>query len=424
MTETKNNWIRANLLGVKNLKLANGAKVEVKAGARYQKQTYRGSAAAVRTGRVHRMSIRCASPGRTGMIQNELKQAGGQGGHVYKEAQRLSGSCPMIFTWNGQEFEFITDVLGVAPLGASAGRRAVFPARPRRVHPDSRGALWRRVGDQYEIRITEELREVSYLDQVQLIALDHPAADRDLHQRQVQSRRPSPSSGCSAWSSASIPPAARDHRGASVLPELLRRDRQLSRRASRRDYNGTAELHHLDLDFGKAAPDNRAILILNGWVDWADGSTFLAASQEKPGGLVMPYLQVKDAQGKWRTVIEDMGIPAGKPKTIAVDLTGQIPLRLARSPHRHQPVRLLGRDFPEREDRGAADGADGNGAVAAADLRFRGFSRPVIHPERKQPEQFRVRPGAAGLAVESDARPVHAVRRRAAAAGREWTTSS
>jgi hypothetical protein len=37
-----------------------------------------------------------------------------------------------------------------------------------------------------------------------------------------------------------------------------------------------------------AASDNRAVLILNGWVDWADGSTFLAAAQERKGGLVAP----------------------------------------------------------------------------------------------------------------------------------------
>ena len=58
-------------------------------------------------------------------------------------------------------------------------------------------------------------------------------------------------------------------------------------------------------------------------MDWADGSTFRGRSQETDGGLVMPYLQVKDAAGEWRTVIEDMGIPAGKPKTIVVDLTGK-----------------------------------------------------------------------------------------------------
>jgi hypothetical protein len=90
-----------------------------------------------------------------------------------------------------------------------------------------------------------------------------------------------------------------------------------------RDYAGVAELHSLDLDFGDAAPDNRAILVLSGWVDWADGSTFLGMSQQNPAGLILPYLQVKNAQGEWETVLEDMGIPAGKPKTIVVDLTGK-----------------------------------------------------------------------------------------------------
>jgi hypothetical protein len=41
------------------------------------------------------------------------------------------------------------------------------------------------------------------------------------------------------------------------------------------------------------------VLILNGWVDWADGSTFMAASQAKKD-LVLPYLQVKDARAAGR----------------------------------------------------------------------------------------------------------------------------
>ena len=35
------------------------------------------------------------------------------------------------------------------------------------------------------------------------------------------------------------------------------------------------------------------------------------------------YLQVKDATGNWKTVVEDMGIPSGKPKSMAVDLSGK-----------------------------------------------------------------------------------------------------
>jgi hypothetical protein len=61
-----------------------------------------------------------------GLIQNETGLAVNRVAAI-KEAPRLSGSCPMIFTWNGERFQFITDVLGVAPLGASSGDGQYFP---------------------------------------------------------------------------------------------------------------------------------------------------------------------------------------------------------------------------------------------------------------------------------------------------------
>src|SRR4029077_4176606 len=111
-----------------------------------------------------------------GLIQNEPRQASGTGGETraYKEAQRLSGSCPMIFTWDGERFRFITDVLGVAPLGASSGDGQYFPV-DHDEYVQIPGEALRQVNGQYEVRITEELHEVSYLDQVRLFALDHPA---------------------------------------------------------------------------------------------------------------------------------------------------------------------------------------------------------------------------------------------------------
>ncbi len=39
----------------------------------------------------------------------------------------------------------------------------------------SRARPWPPRDGQYEIRITEELSEVSYIDQIRLIAVDHPA---------------------------------------------------------------------------------------------------------------------------------------------------------------------------------------------------------------------------------------------------------
>jgi len=154
-----------------------------------------------------------------------------------------------------------------------------------------------------------------------------------------------------------------------------------------RDYSGVAELHHLDLDFGRSAADNHAALILNGWVDWADGSTFLGAAQESKDGLVFPYLQVKDAAGEWKTVIADMGIPAGKPKTISVDLSGKF-LSASRE------VRIITNlcvywDEIFLIESAAAPRATLTAMDAdSADLRFRGFSKATIHPQRKQPESF------------------------------------
>jgi len=62
--------------------------------------------------------------------------------------------------------------------------------------------------------------------------------------------------------------------------------------------------------------------LLTAWIDYADSSSNLAASQAGVS-LVPPYLQVRNARGEWQTVLPRMGFPAGLPKTMTVDLTGK-----------------------------------------------------------------------------------------------------
>ena len=381
-TATTNKSIRVTLTGVRNPKLAADAQVEVKTGARYQKKTYTGlplvfgvrDAAQIET-------VRITWP--NGLIQNELKQPAGQA-ITYKEAQRLSGSCPMIFTWNGRGYQFITDVLGVAPLGASSGDGTFFPV-DHDEYVQIPGEALQAVNGAYEVRVTEELREVSYLDQIQLVAVDHPAPI-DLFTNDKFKAPPFPEFRLFGAERHVHPVAARDGRGADVRAALAARDRTYPD-GFRRDYAGVAELHTLDLDFGRAAADNRAVLVLTGWVDWADGSTFLGASQEDPRGLILPSLQVKDAGGQWQTVVQDMGIPAGKPKTMAVDLTGKF-LSASREVRivtnlcvYWDEIFLLESSAPPPHVMTRLD-------AASAELRFRGFSTPTIHPARTQPESF------------------------------------
>lgn len=379
-TAGHNHWLQARLAGVKNLKLASGATVEVKAGASYQKQIYRGFPLLFGLGPYAEAdTVRITWP--NGLIQNEPRQPAGKA-FTYKEAQRLSGSCPMIFAWNGTKFEFITDVLGVAPLGASSGDGQYFPVDHDEYVQIPGSSLKARNGS-YEIRITEELREVSYLDQVRLIAVDHPA-DTEIFTNDKFKAPPFPEFRLYGVKSRHYPQSARDHNGRDVKSRLAARDR-IYPADFRRDYAGVAELHHLDLDFGSVAPQGRGVLILNGWVDWADGSTFLAASQQGNGGLILPYLQVKNAAGQWQTVIEDMGLPAGKPKSIAVAVNF---LSASREVRIVTNLCLYWDEIFLSEDTAAPAVRLTTIDAQSADLHFRGFSRPAIHPQRAQPESF------------------------------------
>jgi hypothetical protein len=171
-----------------------------------------------------------------------------------------------------------------------------------------------------------------------------------------------------------------------VLDRVVARDEKYVT-GFRHDLSGVAELHTLDLDFGPAAaPDGRAILILNGWVDWADGSTFLGRSQEGRGGLIPPYLQVKDASGQWKTVIADMGMPDGKPKTIAVDLSGKF-LSNSREVRIVTNLCVFWDEIFLAGDSGARLAATVV-PMAHADLHFRGFSKNVASASRERPEEF------------------------------------
>ena len=383
LTATKHNWLRVALTGVRAPRLAPGAEVEVRSANRYQKKIYDGLPLlfGLRSDEAVDM-VRITWP--NGLIQNETKQPANRT-HTYKEEERLTGSCPMVWTWNGREFQFITDVLGVAPLGASAGDGRHFPTdHDEYVHIPG-GALVPRDGH-YEIRITNELSEVAYLDQAKLIAVDHRTGT-EIFTNEKFKAPPFPEFRLFGVRERRYPVAAFDHRGRDVRALVTARDRRYPA-GFRRTHSGVAEMHALELDFGpEAAPDNDGVLVLHGWVDWANGSTFRGRAQEGDGGLILPYLQVKDEHGQWRTAIEDMGIPAGKPKTIVVDLAGKFPsssraVRIVTNVCVYWDEVFLAEGAMDPEVRPTA------AAVEAADLRFRGFSRVRVHPERKQPELF------------------------------------
>jgi hypothetical protein len=129
------------------------------------------------------------------------------------------------------------------------------------------------------------------------------------------------------------------------------------------------------------------VLALDGWVDWADGSTFYGASQSPKHELVFPYLQVKDRTGNWQTVIQDMGIPAGKPKTIMVDLTGKF-LSASREVRIVTNLCVYWDQIFLSEDTAPPPVRITPIDARSATVGLRGFSRAVIDPRRELPESF------------------------------------
>ena len=378
--ESENHGISVHLEGVKSPKLARGARVEVKAGLRYEKQIYNGTVLEFGLGAAEKFdTIRVTWP--NGLIQNERE---GEVDDVVsiKEAPRLSGSCPMIYTWNGHEFEYISEVLGVAPLGASSARDVYFPV-DHDEYVFIRGEQLVARDGMLAVRLTEELRETAYIDQMRLIAVDHPKGVSIVSNEKAKGP-PFPEFKLFGVGSKQYPVAATDDRGRDVLERLTRSDRRYP--MFERNFENLADLHSLVLEFDNVDVSD-AVLFLEGWVDWSSASTIVGASQKAGASIQPPYLEVRDENGEWVTAIADLGLPSGQPRTVAIDLSGRF---LSDS----RAVRIVTNMCAYWDEAYIAGGTRSPNtrlttlAPADAELRFRGFSRNIVHPERTQPEQF------------------------------------
>jgi hypothetical protein len=117
------------------------------------------------------------------------------------------------------------------------------------------------------------------------------------------------------------PPArAYDEHGHDVLPQITAIDRRYPDDFQLLPIRGYSAPHELTLDLGPGT--DAAVLLMTGWTDYAFSGDNVAASQNG-AEMSAPSLQVKDQSGAWRTVINEIGFPVGRPQTVAVDLTGK-----------------------------------------------------------------------------------------------------
>jgi tetratricopeptide (TPR) repeat protein len=377
----RNHSLRVRLRGRVSNTSAIEAKMEVRAGSLWQKlETYSAWPAPAPADIVFGLgkrerpdAVRVLWP--AGIVQAETEfpeLASGQAKSVLSlsltELDRKPSSCPYLYTWNGERFEFVTDFMGGGEMGYLEQ-----PGRYNKPDPDeyvriTDDKLKERNG-RFEIRVTDELEEAMFVDQIQLIAVTHPR-EVEIYPNEGMTDPPR-SFKIYATRGAHPPLAATDDHGHDVLDVISRYDRRYPDDFRRDSIRGYAEEHALTLkldesnvqcptsnvkarplgqgqgrqdarafgrkshitkktldvgrwtlDKGKDGHASRILLLLTGWTDYAWSSDNVAASQ---AGKKMkpPALQVKDAKGRWRTVIEDIGIPVGRPQTVTADLTGK-----------------------------------------------------------------------------------------------------
>ncbi|HTW58561.1 MAG TPA: FG-GAP-like repeat-containing protein [Terriglobales bacterium] len=374
----QNHWLRLALKGLADNKSAIGTKVEVFSGGNRQKFEIYGSNGylgqnspylTVGLGDAKEADIvRMLWP--TGVLQDEINVAGDKQQN-FLEIDRRGSSCPTLFVWNGERYEFVADMLGAGVVGhwigpnqrdiprpvewikidrsmirekdVSLGQTACHPERsegpmhfassctdpsPQRAAAQDdksvRGAVQpsNRARPALSFRFMEPLEEAVYLDQVRLLAVDHPA-DLDVYPNEYfASNPPYPDFKVVVSRDARPPAAAWDDHGHNVLPDLLAHryfgDFALTH------FLGFAKPHTLTLDLGEPYGGGPLWLLLHGEVEYFSANSMYAASQ---AGIqaIAPYVEAEDASGNWKRVVDDMGFPAGGPRTMTADLTEKLP---------------------------------------------------------------------------------------------------
>ena len=320
-----NNFLNIRLAGLrtgssKNNYFGIGAKVEVKAGDLYQMRYMDQPTAHFGLGNRDGADV-VRVLWSNGVPQNRFKPERNQ---TIVETQILKGSCPYLYAWNGSEYTFVTDVLWPSALGMPLG---IMAGEPLYAFPNSTDEYLMMHGEKvlardgkYTLQFTTELWESPYLDNINLIVLDHPESV-DVYINETFIPPPYPPFRIYSVANKHLPLSAMDQLGNDLRNTVLDQDQEYTMHLTPATYQGITELHDLILDFGDLDHADSIFLFLQGWLFPTDASINVNISQASVTSLIFPQLQVVNQDGNWETVIENLGFPKGKNKIMIVDLT-------------------------------------------------------------------------------------------------------
>ncbi|MDP3642518.1 MAG: FG-GAP-like repeat-containing protein [Bacteroidota bacterium] len=321
-----NHFVNMKLVGLragsaKNNHFGIGAKVEMRSGDLYQSLVV--TEPGVHFGLGNRTKADVIRITWTNGVPQNIFMPGADQAII--EAQTLKGSCPFLYTWNGTEYVFAKDIiwrsaLGM-PLGIMGGTTKYGFADASDDYIRIPGEMMQPKEGKYSIQVTSELWETIYIDQIQLVAVDHPDSVDIYVPEQFT---PPPFPGCKIYqvSQKHFPVSAIDSEGNDVLALVTEEDDKYVAGFTPDKYQGITEMHELILDPGKEVQAKNLFLFLNGWIFPSDASINVAISQSDALKVISPEIQVINKHGEWQTV-SNLGFPMGKDKMVIADLSGK-----------------------------------------------------------------------------------------------------
>jgi hypothetical protein len=301
------------------------------------------------------------------------------------EEQVLKGSCPFLYTWDGERFRFVTDLMWKSPLGMPLPDGSPAPHQSARDFVLVPGELLRPAGGELWLQVTEELWETAYVDRQRLLAVDHPE-DAELIVDERFSPPPHAAEPPLHWVRRTLAPVrAMDQEGRDVLPDVARRDRRYVGALPLDRYQGLTRGHRLELAFRDVPRDARLRLVLHGWTFPTDSSINVALAQDPSREARPPRLSVLRG-GVWHPLDLWLGFPNGKDKAVVADLTGLLPagavaLRIESTMQVYWDAARLAVDEPDVPWRATWL------EPSTADLHERGFSR-LTRASEESPHRF------------------------------------
>ncbi|MFN0140570.1 MAG: CRTAC1 family protein, partial [Pyrinomonadaceae bacterium] len=308
-----------------------------------------------------------------GFVQAEFELGADQ---KIEAVQRLKGSCPHLFAWNGEKFAHVKDAPPWSPaLGLKINAQDTYGILQTEEWFKIPGRALKPKDGFYELRITGEYWESFYLDNYKLLAVDHPEETEVF----TDERFSIPLPPLKVFTTGNTKPFANatDHNGRDVLETVAELDEKYLDGIKRGRFQGVAQDHFVELELpADAPPDKRLWVVADGWMHPTDASINVQRGQQTdarpPRSL---SIEVEGEGGNWRTFKENLGFPAGKMKTVLLDLSGAFAKDAKKRRFRiRTELEVFWDKLSWAVDLDDVDNRTKELDLAEASLRYRGFS--------------------------------------------------